>query len=237
MRIAICEDNNLERMYLNRLLTHEIDNRKWNCRTSLFASGADFIASLAKTRYDLVFMDIYLEDASGVDLIQKLHDVTPDCVVIFTTNSTDHYADGFELGALHYLLKPIKPAHLTEALNRCARLTGNVSRYITVSVKGTPRHVSLAQISHIEVFNKYCVIHTTAEVLEVKIPLRQLIAEINSADFVQCHRSFCVHLPFVKGFAGHCTLTMTDGSEIPVSRDKRAAMLQTLDQFRAASLS
>lgn len=233
MHICICEDNAMERKYLYKLLTREIEKRSWDCRISQFSCGSDFINSLDQEEYDLVFMDIFLGDCSGVDAAAKLKEKDSEVSLIFTTNSPDFYKDGFDVGALHYLLKPVKPEELSEALNRCARLVGSASRMLTVMSHGVERKIAIPQIMYIEVLNKSCTIYTTSEAFAVNLPLKQLIEQIDSPQILQCHRSFCINLAFVSGFISNFTLQMSDNTEIPVSRDRKTEIKNKIDEFRA----
>jgi two-component system LytT family response regulator len=74
---------------------------------------------LARTDYDLVFLDIQLVGGSAFDLVP---DVRPEARIIFVTAHDDHAVRAFEINALDYLLKPVAPSRLAEALRRLAAI-------------------------------------------------------------------------------------------------------------------
>lgn len=75
-----------------------------------------------------MFLDIYMGDENGVDTAQALRRLDTDCLLVFTTTSTDHAFDGFCVRAFHYLVKPCTEADLTalfdEIVRRSLPMTG-----------------------------------------------------------------------------------------------------------------
>ena len=106
MRIAIVDDCESER---NELYERLLKNKfliSYDVELRLYDSGSDFLNEALQNRFDLVFLDIYMNDENGIETAQKLRAFDRKCLLIFTTTSTDHALDGFSVRALHYLVKP-----------------------------------------------------------------------------------------------------------------------------------
>jgi two-component system LytT family response regulator len=111
MKAMIIDDEPPARRELRRLLTSfpwvEIVGEAGNVD-----QAAEMVESLTP---ELLFLDIQMPGGSGFDLLTRLEDVPQ---VIFTTAYDEHAVRAFKVDALDYLLKPIEPARLTEALGR-----------------------------------------------------------------------------------------------------------------------
>ena len=109
MRVAIVDDERLARNDLRRLLG-QYEDVQFVAEAASVAEGLRVVAALAP---DLLFLDIQMPDGSGFDLLAGL-DAPP--AVIFTTAYDEHALHAFDVNALDYLLKPIEPKRLEQAL-------------------------------------------------------------------------------------------------------------------------
>ncbi|MFR2848226.1 MAG: LytR/AlgR family response regulator transcription factor [Hungatella hathewayi] len=149
----------------------------------------------------MVFMDIYLEQEDGMQVIRELRKTDKDCPVVFFTRSTDHAVEAFEVNAVHYLTKPLVYEKLADALSRCEKLHEKQAAFLLLPTEKKLRKVRLAEILYIEVFDNTCVIHLDGETIPVRIPLKNLetkIREVDAhSDFLRCHRSYLVNMNWI----------------------------------------
>ena len=121
MRIAIIEDCDTEALALEKAVVSHLARRGRPCETVRFADGSQLFTADALA-FDLVFLDIFLGDESGIDIAERLREEHYPGLVVFTTMSADHAVDGFRVRAFHYLVKPFSDedlgAVLDEALAR-----------------------------------------------------------------------------------------------------------------------
>ncbi len=106
MRIAIVDDIAAERDNLKARLNAQLARLSLDAGVFPFASGTDFLSAAGKEGFDMVFLDIYMDHENGVDTAKALRRFDTDCLIVFTTTSTDHALDGFRVRAFHYLVKP-----------------------------------------------------------------------------------------------------------------------------------
>ena len=106
MRIAIVDDLKTERALLKERLSQQLALRGVEADILGFESGEAFLAAEKERRFSAAFLDIYMEGLSGMDAAKELRKTDTDCLLIFTTTSTDHALEGFQVRALHYLVKP-----------------------------------------------------------------------------------------------------------------------------------
>lgn len=106
MRIAIVDDLETERAQLKTRLARQLRLCGAEAELLEFESGENFLAAEKEQRFTAAFLDIYMHGMSGMDAAKELRKTDADCLLVFTTTSTDHALEGFQVRALHYLVKP-----------------------------------------------------------------------------------------------------------------------------------
>ena len=106
MRIAIVDDISEERTLLRNRLESQFSRRNVHVDIFEYENGETFLTSAKECPFTVVFLDIYMNGSNGIDTAKELRRSDTDCLLIFTTTSTDHALEGFQVRALHYLVKP-----------------------------------------------------------------------------------------------------------------------------------
>ena len=112
MRIAIVDDLETERAQLKTRLARQLNLCGAKAELLEFESGESFLAAEKEQRFTAAFLDIYMHGMSGMDAAKELRKTDTDCLLVFTTTSTDHALEGFQVRALHYLVKPLSLIHI-----------------------------------------------------------------------------------------------------------------------------
>jgi len=107
MNIAIVDDSESDRQLLQELLIRYFDASGISITIYPFQSGELFLAGLSHHSFDLVFLDIFMDEITGMDAAHKLLEAGCDCTIIFLTSSREYALEGYEVGAFRYLLKPL----------------------------------------------------------------------------------------------------------------------------------
>ncbi|GAA3708424.1 LytTR family DNA-binding domain-containing protein [Nonomuraea antimicrobica] len=175
---------------------------------------------------DAVFLDIRMRGLDGVVLGRLLSQFANPPRVVFVTAYEEHAVDAFEIKAEDYLLKPVRPERLAEAIRRVAVSAdvpvegGGESDTIPVELGGVTRFVSSADVVYVEAQGDYARLHTASGSHLVRIPLATLEERWASAGFVRVHRSHLVAVKHIEELhidSGKCTVRVGD-TELPVSR-------------------
>ena len=230
MKIAICEDLKNEQEILSGFLYKELNNRKINGEISILSSGEEMLTAMRKEIFPINFLDIYMDGISGIDIAREIRKKDKNAAIVFTTSSLDHMADGYEVGAAHYLVKPYTAEAVGVAFERCLRTIGTMERFVEVTSGGYKRKLLLSQIICVESQNKSCLIKTQDESLRVYVRLNDLLSLIDDECFLRCHRSFAVNLNHVACITGKDFL-MKDNSLVPIKREDRSQIKQTLQNY------
>lgn len=148
---------------------------------------------------DILLLDIQMPGETGVALLQSLR---PRPVAIFTTAHLDFALEGYELGVLDYLVKPIRRERFDLAMQRAVefldlqRLKSSLaaSDPTTIVIQSGAKTISIdpTTITHVQGLKDYAVIHTAARRYVVRATMKTLENLLAPAGFVRVHKSFIV---------------------------------------------
>lgn len=195
------------------------------------------VATIARHRPDVVFLDIQLPDDDGFGIIDLLGAGSRPAIVV-TTAHADHAVRAFEIGAVDYLLKPFARARLAVALSRVRDhlATGAAgtavhpvpATRIPVLSGGKVRFVELNRIEIIRADRNYVRIHTGPRALVVRSTLRDIEQRLPPGEFSRVSRSAIVRLDRVVEVEtlphGELALRLAGGAQVVSGRDHTPAL-------------
>jgi two-component system LytT family response regulator len=211
------------------------------------ADGASAMALAAELHPDVVFLDVQMPEADGFAVAASLPDDGP--AIVFVT-AFDRYAlQAFDTHASDYLLKPVEPARLERAIQRLRASLQNAPRapharadaaappvQLLIADRGATHIVRCTDIEWLQSADNYVNVHLRGQTLLMRRTLESLLKDLAPA-FVRTHRSAAVALACVQAVRprgnGDATVVLHSGTEVPCSRQHRAALLQLL-QDRSA---
>ncbi|WUH96463.1 LytTR family DNA-binding domain-containing protein [Spirillospora sp. NBC_00431] len=176
-------------------------------------------------RLDAVFMDIRMPGLDGLDFTRLLTGFAAPPHVVFVTAHDDCAVTAFELGALDYLLKPVRPERLAESVRRVAGAVDRAAppppaqgrdpedEMIPVELGGRTRLVSRRAVTHVEAQGDYVRLHTADGGYLVRMPLSALTKRWEGAGFIRIHRSTLVasaHITEVRFTGGRAAVQIGD---------------------------
>lgn len=207
--------------------------------------AAEALRLLDEHDVDAVFSDIKMPGLDGLDLARVLARFTRRPQVVFVTAYDRHAVDAFELGATDYLMKPVRPDRLSDAIGRVidgaeqAASPGGAlpDETIPVELGGVTRFVQRSQVRYVEAHGDYARLHTDDGTHLIRVPLSTLEERWGEAGFVRIHRSTLVSLPHVEEVrteGGRCTVLLA-GVSLGVSRRHTRELRERLMRARAGA--
>jgi DNA-binding LytR/AlgR family response regulator len=179
-------------------------------------------------RYDAVFLDISMPGLDGLELASLLARLNEPPVIVFVTAYEQHAVAAFGIGAVDYLLKPLRAERLADALARVKRLLARPSleapdtmAALPVESDGRTRYVRRTEVHYVEAHGDYVRLHAISGVHVVRMPMSRLEEYWAQAGFIRVHRSFLVALDAVRELRSDSVgglLAHTDLGDVPVSR-------------------
>jgi two-component system response regulator LytT len=190
------------------------DERVGQVRTA--SSAVEAVGTLKREAVDAVFLDIRMPGTDGLAVAELIRRMPDPPRVVFVTAYEDHAVDAFGLQAADYLLKPVEPHRLAEAVRRVAadpREADAAGEIIPVELGGVTRFVARSDVRYVEAHGDYARLHTGTGSHLVRVPLTALEEQWRDAGFLRVHRSLLVsvgHIDEMRVESGRCVVRVGD---------------------------
>lgn len=218
-RVAICDDEQRQIEDVKAILL------KWSCRTGnvcqicTFPSGEAFLFAYEEDKaYDILLLDVKMRDISGIDLAKRIREEDSRAEIIFLTSYFEFAGEGYDVDALHYLLKPVSEEKLMEVLDKADEKLAQQPPYVVIVCEGSTIKLYEEQILYVESFLHYISIHTTEGEYKIKENISSFEKKLSKA-FFQTHRSYLVSLKYITRIS-RTSVTLEGGIDLPLARGK-----------------
>lgn len=205
------------------------------------SSAREAVEKLMEGKADVMFLDIQMPKTSGMQLAEALHRLKNPPAIIFVTAYSEYALEAFEVDAIDYLMKPVEPERLNQALDKVqerikpqAQTNHSSVERIPVVKAGRKVLVPIDQIRYIEAKDDYSCIYTGDDRFLSTISLAKLEQKLAPHGFFRVHRGYIVNLEFVEDVevisSGILQLGVNgiEGKKISVSRRRVVALKRAL---------
>ena len=195
LQVAVCDDSIDEQNKLQKL----ISEANMPVETTIFNSGEDLLKDYMPSKYDLIFMDIYMEGVSGIETVTTIREVDENVLIAFATTSMDHTLESYRLGAIKYIEKPIKKDSVNELLDMAQMKMDRVPKLL---IKNPYKDFAIAfeNILYVEQKAHNLLFHLiNGDVMQFNEKLSNIENLFVEHPFLHCHKSYLVNLSYVKG--------------------------------------
>ena len=222
-RMAIVDDNHIDAEYVQTILSAWAQDRQAGVQAQRFPSAESFLFHYAEDKdWDILLLDIEMGAMDGVSLAKKIRQENDSVQIVFITGFADYIAEGYEVSALHYLMKPVKQEKLFAALDRAVVAMEKTERVILLPVGGEVLRLPVGQVQYVEAFSHTVAIITVTDTIQVKMPISE-IEKLLGNGFVRCHRSYLVGLKNIARLS-KTEVILDNGKTLPLSRSAAASV-------------
>lgn len=231
MNVAIVDDSLIDRQHLYHSLERYCHEHKVHMKIEQFDNGTNFLNTFNANVYNLIFLDIFLNEIDGLQVAKFIFDQDPQCLIIFTTSSKEHAVTAFRLHALDYLLKPFSYEYLEEAMQRYERASKRFEHYIELKEGRHYTRVLLSDIIYTDYYNHYIQIHTPDRIVRSYMSFKDFSPMLESyPQFLCCYRNCMVNLDHIASMDVNDFL-LTNGERIPILRARRKEIRQAYANY------
>ena len=214
-RIAICDDRQEDREYVRQLTARWAQQRGNQVEMTEFCSAEQFLFSCPQPDFDLLLLDLEMGEMDGVSLAKQVRRTNELMQIVFITGYSDYITEGYEVAALHYLMKPVKEEKLFAVLDRVMERLHKNTKVLTLETSEEMVRVPLYQVSALEVQRNYVTVHARQD-YTVKKSLSELMEQLDER-FFRVGRSAVVNLNDISRVT-RSDIYLTDGRSIPLPR-------------------
>lgn len=228
LKIAVCDDEEITRESIKKILCAYAYNRNIKMKCDEYADGKSLADS--RNRHDIIILDFKLDalnEFTGIHAAKKLRDNGNEAAIIFLSSYPNKAVlSSFEVDTFRFLVKPLDSDKLFKALDDYLKLTG-INQSLLIKQDGEIHRLGTKQIMFLEGAGKYCTLFMSDKSkVECHETLRSVEERLPVEAFYRCHRSYIVNLKYVQNFS-RSKIILTDKKSILISRDK-------YDLFQAA---
>ncbi len=217
MDIAIVEDEQAHSRLLRQYILEWARKREKTVHIFSYENAGSFLFCREDRAVDAVFADIQMPGMNGMEMVRKLRGKDSALPVVFTTGLSDYLREGYEVQALHYLLKPISAEKVFECMDRiCSRR--DARELFTARTEEGMVKLDLQEVDYCEAQGHYTrfVMADNTEVRVMK-SISELESELPEKAFARCHRCYLCNLGNVKQILRDRVI-FDSGETVPVSR-------------------
>lgn len=216
---------------------------------NLLGSSTDSIEALMfiqQNDIDVIFLDIHMPKLSGIDFLRVING---KCKVIITTAYTQYALDGFDLGVVDYILKPISYERFLKAVNKIqapitpktdtAKTDSNKASednfmFVKADTKGKFIKVNFEEITFVEGLKNYISIYTETDRIITLLSIKEIEEKLTDKGFIRVHKSYIVALNRIKAVDGN-QIVLKDKKYVPLGDTYRTEFFKILDLFMMES--
>ena len=224
-RIAICEDEKAQIEYLQRLVGQWQLKAGEKVSVDTYGSAEQFLFETdGKVPYDLLLLDIQMGQMNGVELARKVRKQDTRVTIVFLTGIKDYAIEGYEVGAVRYLLKPVKEPELFALLDRiCAAAKEQKEDYFMFQTAGITNRVAFSAILYAEAEGHYVCLRTPEKEWKWKENISSLSESLEAKGFFLLRRGLYVNLAKVEQI-GKTECVLENGEVFPVPKARYQAL-------------
>jgi len=234
MKVLIVDDETLALSRLKRLLT-----QAGVADITAFDNPIDAMKEVAKTKFDVVFLDISIPQLSGLELANHIMELSPTTFIVFQTAYSEYALEAFNNGGVAYLLKPLSLEDIEKTLEKVKNLALSNSNLTKKMMGKSGNRLYIIDTEDIY-YIKADLDEVIVKIKEADVYVRKKIGELDmlldTPNFFRVHRSYIVNIDKIKSMRSmeqsKLEISFKDISSVVTSSKEGAKIFREyLDKF------
>ena len=215
-RVAIVDDSETDAQFVRDLLIDWSENRQLGIHAQIFSSAESFLFRYAEDKdWDILLLDIEMGAMDGVTMAKRVRRDNEAVQIVFITGYSDYISEGYEVAALHYLMKPVSREKLLTVLDRAIEKRRQQERCLILESAGELVRIPFYEIRYLDVRQNYVTVHAKDD-HTVKRTLGDFEKDLDNR-FCRVGRSMIVNLSFIQRVT-KTEVRLSDGTVLPLPR-------------------
>lgn len=215
-KIILCDDCKEDMEFLTELTAQWGKRNGHVLHVETYPSAEAFLFRYAEDKTgDILLLDVEMPGISGVELAKEIRKTNETVQIVFVTGYSDYIAEGYEVSALHYLMKPVNEEKFFSVLDRAVVRLKSREKSVLLECAGETVRVPLHEIRYMDVRQNYVTVHGKEE-HTVKKTLGAMERELDSR-FFRAGRSLILNLTYIRRVS-KTDVYLEDGSILQLPR-------------------
>ena len=225
-QFAVCDDRPEDSRLVARLAGRWARQAGAEAEIESFPSAEAFLFRYEEKKdFDVLLLDIEMTGMDGVELARTVRRDNEAVQIVFITGYSDYIAEGYEVSALHYLMKPVNEEKFHQVLTRAVGRLARNEPFLTLELPGETVRVPLPEIRYLDVQQNYVTVHAGRD-YTLKRPLAEFEAALDRR-FFRAGRSCIVNLTCIRRVT-RTEAELTTGERIPLPRGQYEKLNQAI---------
>lgn len=231
MKIALVEDNELQREQIRQDIRTYFEEHDEVCELHVFDNGSAMLDHFNTVGgYDLLLLDIQLPGMDGISVAKEIRRHDDKVLIVFITSMTSYAVQGYSVHALDYILKPINHISFCNTLDHARELFRQRSEhFITVTNNEGLLKLDISQIYFIETEKHAVRLHHTKGSFHINDSLKSIEEKLKNAPFQRCNNCYLVNLAHVEQVKKDYVIVA--GHELAFSRLRYKPFMEALTNY------
>ncbi len=226
LSIAVCDDEVIECCNMAKRIKEIMEEMKIPCIIRQFRSGGELLQALES--FDIVFLDIIMQDLDGMKTAQAFRKKASDKILIFVSSSREYVFEAYDVEAFQYLLKPVDDRKLKNVLHKAIVKTQSRSQeFIIVSRERQKKKLFLDDIYYFEIKGRIVDAHGPEGIFTYYEQIGELENKIRDKGFFRCHKSYLINLKYVDGYSRK-EVVLENGEKIVIAKRRYDEFVQEM---------
>lgn len=229
LRIAVVEDEDSALAQLQQYLSQYQAERGIAATVSTFRDGSEILADYRPV-YDIIFLDIEMPQVDGMAAAETIRQADQNVVIVFITNMAQYAIQGYSVGALDFVVKPVSYYTFCVKLDRAVQLVDRrrLSQIMLTLPEGAVR-LDARQIYYVEIQERRLHYHTDQGLYTCRGSMKEAEAQLSAHHFVRCNYWYLVNLYHVTEVRKDTAVVA--GHRLEISRRSRTAFMAALTNY------
>ena len=226
LSIAVCDDEVIECCNMAKRIKEIMEEMKMPCIIRQFQSGGELLQALES--FDIVFLDIIMQDLDGMKTAQAFRKKASDKILIFVSSSREYVFEAYDVEAFQYLLKPVDDRKLKNVLQKAIVKTQSRSQeFIIASRERQKKKLFLDDIYYFEIKGRIVDAHGPEGIFTYYEQIGELENKIRDKGFFRCHKSYLINLKYVDGYSRK-EVVLENGEKIVIAKRRYDKFVQEM---------
>lgn len=233
MRIIVCDDSPHDIEEYSKIIKQVLQDEEVDAELIQYDNPKKLLFDIDENKdlFQVIFLDINMPEINGMELAFKLRDLSYEGEIVFLTCSKSYMLGAFDVRAFNYIVKSETPdLKMRKIIKEVIQKASDKEReYMLFTGVGEHRNIALSSIKYFEVNRKIITVHYGDKNFEFISTIGKIENLLFCKGFIRVHRSYLVAINSVREFS-YGTLTLSDGTSIPVGRKYYAILKKSLEK-------
>ncbi len=227
-QVAIVEDEHSYQEQIASFVIQYGEEKGVTYEITTYSDGADIVN--VEKHYDIIFFDIEMKQLNGMDAAREIRKKDTNVVLVFITNMAQYAIEGYSVGALDFVLKPIDYYSFAFRMDRAMeRVATQKKGELLLNIADGVAKVNTDDIYYVEIANRMLHYFTTQGELVLRGTMQGAEEQLREYHFVKCNHWYLVNLKYVSRISEN---TVYVGEKcLEISRRNKSAFVKSVTDY------